>query len=163
VRLVQFLILVLETHAQSLQRLAAFFGEEVLFELLEMQEDEPRRLPVNKGYFKPAVEKGVSGQAYGELESAVRAMKLHPVLEFHVWAYPFYRSYIESEIDLNSMAETGTAIVDEAIAEAKNWIHQLPLPPAFAAQAERAAEIPWVKFRANALKKIGKRPLGPVY
>jgi hypothetical protein len=57
----------------------------------------------------------------------------------------------------------GTVLVDEAIADAKNWIQQFPLPPAFAAQAERAAEIPWVKFRAHALKKIGKRPLGPVY
>ena len=162
-KLVQFLILVLEAHAQSLQRLAAFFGEEVLFELLEMQEDEPRRIPVNREYFKSSVEKNISGQAYGELESAVRGMKLHPVLEFHVWAYPFYRSYIESDIDLNSITSTGTNLVDEAVEEAKNWIKHLPLPPSFAAQAERAAEIPWVKFRAHALKKIGKRPLGPVY
>ncbi len=165
-------MLILETHAQSLQRLAALFGEEVLFELLEMQEDEPKRVTVHTEYFQAPVENFPKGQAYGELESMIRHLKLHPILEFHLWAYPHYRSYIESSLDLNSIIPSstlqssdpiGARLVEEAISEAKKWIQNLPLPPAFAAQAERVAEIPWLKFRASVLKKIGKRPLGPVY
>jgi hypothetical protein len=52
--------------------------------------------------------------------------------------------------------------VDEAVAQAQAWMRSLGLPAAIAPQAERAAEIPWLRFRSEILPRLGRRPLGPV-
>ncbi|MGZ3688923.1 MAG: hypothetical protein ACXVBW_11515, partial [Bdellovibrionota bacterium] len=106
--------------------------------------------------------------AYAQLESAVHEFKLPAVLEFHLWAYPHYRAFIESPLDLNSRIlgpgnDAGLALVDEAVAQAEAWVKKLPLPPEASAHASRAAHVPWLRFRTTVLKRIGKRPMGPVY
>jgi len=175
-RLVEFLILLLETHAQALQRLAALLGEERLFELLEEQTppppDEartrPRLFQMPEWMEDARAPKADGAQAYAEIEGAVRDLALAEILEFHLWAYPYYRAFIESGLDLNSRirgagSDAGILMVEEAMEEAKRWVQKLPMPPGISTQAERAAEIPWLRFRALALKRVGKRPLGPVY
>lgn len=175
-RFVDFLIALLEAHAQTLQRLAALFGEERLLEMLESAgEDEtgkgatqrPEPAALTHPEWIQSVEDG-SGSAYAELEGAIHEMNLPAVLEFHLWAYPLYRAYIESSFDLGSKIQgagssAGTSMVNEAVAYAEEWIKCLPMPPGISQQAERAAQIPWLRFRAEVLKRIGKRPLGPVY
>ena len=168
-KLVDFLIQLLEAHAQTLQRLAALFGEPGLLQLLEEAGELPDLPPIETlkpEYFQPPH----PGEypAYAQLEGAVREVKLPAVLEFHLWAYPHYRAFIESSIDLNSRiqgagGDAGQALVDEAVARAQNWVQRLPMPPGLGLQAERAAHIPWLKFRSNVLKRIGRRPMGPVY
>lgn len=174
-RLVDFLIHLLDAHAQTLQRLAALFGEEVLLEMLETAGESPS----TEGEETPALPRlespwldppsfDASYSPYAELEAAVHDMKLPAVFEFHLWAYPPYRAYIESPLDLNSKirgpgGDVGTVLVDEAVAQAEAWIKKLPIPPEHGLQAERAAHIPWLRFRAEVLKRIGRRPLGPVY
>lgn len=176
-RLVDFLISVLQAHGQTLGRLAAFFGEERFFEMLEEAgEDMERSLPPSKFVNTTGAEviwldspgPGSNSNAYAELEGAVRDMNLPAMLEFHLWAYPHYRAFIESSLDLNSRIrgpgyESGAALVDEACMQAEAWIKRIPIPAALAPQAERAAQIPWLRFRSEVLKRIGKRPLGPVY
>lgn len=211
-RLVEFLVHLLEAHAQTLQRLAALFGEERLLEMLETageKADEarwsgsdapppppplenpnddrhpfdstilalkrPRVSPIENekigtwpvDWFEVSPSR-VSGSTYAELEGAVQEMNLPEFLEFYLWAYPHYRAFIESPLDLDSRirgagSDAGLALVEEAMAQAEQWIRSLPIPPAISQQAERAAQIPWLRFRANVLKRIGKRPLGPVY
>jgi hypothetical protein len=175
VRLVEFLISMLEAHALTLQRLAAFFGEERLLEMLEeageAQDTGASETPpplIEAEWLDQATAFTSHASAYAELESAVHDFKLPAVLEFHLWAYPYYRSFIESPLDLNSRirsngGEAGTLLVNDAITQAEAWIKRLPIPPAVSQQAERAAQIPWLRFRTNTLKKIGRRPLGPVY
>lgn len=167
-----FLIALLQTHAQTLQRLAALLGEETLLELLESMEATPEHndKQCNKvEWIESTRSQSISGASpYVELEHAVHELNLPAMLEFHVWAYPHYRAFIESSLDLSARirsqgSEAGQALVQEAVLQAQQWVRKLPLPPSLAAQAERAAEIPWIRFRSMVLKRIGKRPLGPVH
>lgn len=168
-RLVEYLIQLLEAHAQTLQRLAAFFGEERLIELLEEEPHPEPRVPtrISASWFD-GILPGRSSSPYTELEGAVREFNLPAVLEFHLWAYPPYRDFIESPLDLNSRiqgpgGEAAGVMVEEAVAQARAWMRRLPIRPEVASQAEQAAYIPWLRFRTQVLKQIGKRPLGPVY
>ncbi len=167
-KLVEFLIHLLEAHAHTLQRLAALMTEESLLELLENAGDDEVASPVLKA--RPQFARGGHptgvASAYAEIESAVRGFELPAFLLFHLWAYPHYRALIESATDLEALIpmgdSMGTELVDEAVGEAKLWTRKLSLPPELGARAEKAAEIPWLKFRATLLKRIGKRPLGAV-
>jgi hypothetical protein len=171
-RLVDFLILVLEAHGRTLQRLAALFGEEPLLELLELagentSEDEACPALGARWFTAPSTG-GSPGAAYAELESSVHDLSLAAQLEFHVWAYPHYRAFIESPLELGARLASGgqasedpaTAVIDEAVARARDWLKKLPIPPELWNQAESAASVSWVRFRTEALKKAGRRPLG---
>jgi hypothetical protein len=177
-RVVEFLIQLLQAHAMTLQRLAALLGEERLIELLERAGDDegddeqgatepgPGRaevIPIRPEWLTaPTAQREAS--AYSELESAVGELQLAPMLEFHVWAYPHYRAFIESPLDLNSRikGEACLALVQEAVLQAEAWMKRLPLPPAVALQSERAAQVPWVRFRTEVLRRAGQRPLGAI-
>jgi hypothetical protein len=169
--LVEFLTYLLEAHAHTLHRLAALFGEEILVHMLEESGDEiAARMTPPK--FKPEWFERAEGSElsspYAELEGAVLDFKLPAMLEFHLWAYPYYRALIESGLELDARipgpgGDVGMALVDEAVDQAETWVKQLPIAPEFALQAQRAAHMPWLRFRTQVLKRIGKRPMGPVY
>lgn len=173
-RLVDFLILLLQAQAQTLQRLAALFGEENLVEILESAGDEPpgREEGLAAGGFpelarmrwldEPAP--GSGAFPYAELEGTVHELGLSAVLEFHLWAYPSYRSFIESPLDLNSRvrADAASVLIQETLAQAQAWVKKLPVAPEAGLRAERAAKVAWLKFRAEVLKRVGRRPLSAV-
>ena len=170
-RLVDFLIYLLEAQAQTLHRLAALFGEEMLLHMLEESGDRiaeqvaPSRFRLD--WFEPPLSTGYSSP-YAELEGAVHDFKLPAVLEFHLWAYPFYRAFIESGLELDARipgpgGDAGLLLVDEVVEQAEAWVKLLPIAQEFSLQAQRAAHMPWLRFRTQALKRIGKRPMGPVY
>lgn len=174
-RLVDFLIALLQTHAHALQRLAALFGEDVLIEILENQPEPPEfpdpRKSARPSYsmsdFKNPPLRGVGGfgGSYSELETTVQNLRLPTMLEFHLWAYPPYRAFIESGLSLDATVaktETTENLVKEVIEQATQWVRQLPLPPEFSLQAERATEVAWIRFRTEMLQGIGKRPLGSI-
>ena len=165
-RLGEFLTLILLTHAQTLKRLAAFFGEEEFLQLLEKAGDNeaPRTHPfaLQPEWFES--HSTPTGAGYAELEGAVLELNLPPVLEFHVWAYPFYRKLIESRFELSDVIRTRDPdavkiLVEEASLQARDWVRQLPIHPELSDQAERIALNPWIRFRAEALKKAGKHPV----
>lgn len=181
-RLVEFLILLLEAHSQSLRQLSAFLGEEKLLQILEDYGD--RFNEITQGHIQTRVIEFVeklsfeepiphkSSSAYQELEGSVHEFQLPAVLEFHLWTYPFYRAFIESSHDLNARiprssafqsSNVGSLLVDETLAQAHSWIHHIPFPPQICQHAEKAAWVPWLRFRTHTLKRIGKRPMGPVY
>lgn len=188
-RLVEFIIALLEAHGETLKRLAALFGEENLLELLEMAGDisgdatgkEKPQLPqINPDALAELEELSAQyqssayagGNTYAEIEGSVRELGLPATLEFHLWTYPLYRAFIESSLDLNTKIPgpdgprpglTGGILVDNAVAEAEAWVRALPMSDLVRDQASRAAQVPWLRFRTTALKRIGRRPLGPVY
>jgi hypothetical protein len=179
-RLVDFLVLLLQAHAETLKRLGAFFGEENLVHLLEDAGEsfddrklaglEPPKFAVTSVASITWIDTPTPhsmASAYAELEGTVHELALPEVLEFHLWAYPHYRAFIESAIDLNARlapggGESGTALIDETIAAADAWVRSLAIPPAVSAAAFKAAQVPWIRFRTEALKKMGRRPLGAV-
>jgi len=179
-RLVDFLVLLLGAQAETLKRLAAFFGEENLVDMLEdagESFDDRRLAGLAPEKFATSSVASVTwidspaphsnANAYAELEGTVRELGLPEILEFHLWAYPHYRAFIESAIDLNARLSpesgvSGTALVDEACAASEAWVKTLRIPPSVAAAAYKAAAQPWLRFRTEALKKMGRRPLGAV-
>jgi hypothetical protein len=164
-RLVDFLIRLLEAQAQTLQRLAALFGEEILLEMLErgaeIEEEIGKPTEISLSWFQTSGS-GNGGSPYAELEGAVSDMKLSPVLQFHLWAYPVYRSFIESKLDLGSRVTQPQAVVEAAVAGHKRWLETMPIATEFRNQAERAADVPWLRFRTTVLKDLGQRPIGVV-
>ena len=163
-RLVDFLIRLLEAQAQTLQRLAALFGEDILLEMLERgaeldEEQGATPLAIQKAWFQAA---SSQSSPYAELEGAVRDFKLSPVLQFHLWAYPVYRGFIESELELGARVTHPQAVVEAAMGGQKRWLQTLPIATEFRNQAERAAEVPWIRFRSLVLKDLGQRPIGVV-
>lgn len=167
----EFLILVLETHGQTLQRLSVFFGEENFLEILENAgENSPSALYENfhldpNWFQEPKIYD--SSSPYMKIENAVHELKLPSVLEFHLWAYPFYRKIIEEVVDLKLEIKTTPptgleTLIQKAIEYSEKWIRSLSIPPTVSAAAEQAAHVPWIRFRSQALKKAGLRTLGLV-
>ena len=182
-RLAEFLAEILAAHGQVLLRLAALIGEDRLLELLEKAEelyplgDEDLETFTRweqwlKARLVPSPG-DTTTQAMAEIQSAVNALNLPEVLAFYVWAYPTYRAYVETCVDLSmriprmgatgAPSENGLQLTEDAIERAKEWFKRLPLPSEIGGAAERAAEIPWLRFRSEVLKRVGRRPLGPVY
>ncbi|MBU6375673.1 MAG: hypothetical protein KGQ59_06730 [Bdellovibrionales bacterium] len=173
----EFLAEILQAHGQVLLRLAALLGEEELLELLEQAEEMDNSTKTlwesdTRARLVSSPRESAS-DGLGLIQSTVLEMNLPSVLEFYVWAYPHYRAFIESGIDLSfriprvtptgGPSESGVSLVEEAVSQGKEWFRKLPIHPTMASAAERAAEIPWLRFRAEVLKRVGKRPLGPVY
>jgi hypothetical protein len=155
----------LEAQAQTLQRLAALFGEDILLEIIERGaeiDEELGKEPVaiSMSWFQSA--QASSGSPYAELEGAVRDFKLAPTLHFHIWAYPVYRSFIESKLELSARVINPQAVVDVALTGSKAWLNRLPIATEFRKQAEAAADVPWLRFRTTVLKDLGQRPIGVV-
>jgi hypothetical protein len=189
-RLVDFLIALLEAHAQALHGLGALLGEEELIEAIDAMDGAPAvvqdatearafvtRIASEYAILKAedripnlssAILTGSSGDPYRLLEGAVRGFNLTPVLEFYLWTYPLYRAYIECSLPLDWVipspgTDLGTRMVEDAVVRAERWMQLLMLPRPIAMRAEQYSRVPWLKFRANALKRAGRRPLGPVY
>ena len=176
--LLEFLIQVLEAHAETLKRLDALFGEDTLVLVLE-RAGELEEVQAEKGILSsPPVDPSCFEEVepsysfpedpYLEVETAVRAMKLSERLTFHLWAYRHYREWVESPADLwwripGPGGEAGLKLVDDTRARAEGWIKRLGLPEPLGTQAARAAHVPWLRFRTVVLKRIGRRPLGPAY
>lgn len=167
-RLVDYLIALLQAQAQTLQRLAALFGEEVLLEMLEIAgDDETPKLDRKEEslefstLFDP-VPGEPDGSTYRELESSVHELKLSPVLEFHLWAYPTYREFIEASHDLRGRVRVNSGatavLVEYAIRRAEDWLQTLPIPPEHSQQARRAMQVPWLRFRTELFKRVGQKP-----
>jgi hypothetical protein len=164
----EFIINILRAHAQTLHRLAAFFGEAELLEILETlgesTEDSELSFKIKEEWLTtPAGPE--TPFAYLELEGAVHDMHLSSVLEFHLWAYPFYRAIIESSVNLKSKIpdQPGSRVletlVEEAIVQAQTWIEKLPIPHVLANQTRSIAQVPWVRFRTTVLGRTGRRPV----
>jgi len=183
-RFSEFLAEILTAHGQVLLRLAALLGEEPLLELIEKAEDlypsdqagdtEQSKTWENWLRSRLAASPGdTAAQAMTEIQGAVTELNLPEVLEFYVWAYPPYRDYVETGVDLSmriprqattgAPSENGVQLTEDAIQKAKQWFRRLPIPSDVGLAAERAAEIPWLRFRSEVLKRVGRRPLGPVY
>lgn len=162
-RLVDFLSLVLKAHGQSLSQLAALFGEAPLLEMLEGAGESPADAGLEGRIAALPFTGGgdPGGSPYAELEGAVQEIRLPAVLEFHLWAYPFYRAMIEGPHDLGSRisAEYAEPLIDEALSGYKRWLKKLEITPQARMAAEKETQAAWVRFQADVRKLIGKRKL----
>lgn len=159
-RLVDFLIEMLLTQAESLKQLAVLFGEEVLVQILERAGEAA---PVEHRPPRPEildVWQGVVAaddpNPYGELQLEIQKLNLPPRLEFFLWTYPFYRTWVEGEIPLGSRFRTppGDAyalLLDEAALQADLWMKDLKLPAELEAPALAQIRPLWKRFRMKLL------------
>jgi hypothetical protein len=132
--------------------------------MLESSGEELAIPSLNRSLIAVEPASGNAGARYQELEGAIHEFQLPAILEFHLWAYPYYRAFIESEMDLSSklLPSSSAYLIEEAMTQAKEWIKKLPIPPAVSVQSEAAAGLPWIRFRTQVLKKLGIRPMGAI-
>ena len=173
-RLVDFLTAVLRTHAESLNRLAALFGEDIVLDMLENTPEldpSPEQVTAWEGLFSrfaPLPTSGPLGDpdaAYRRLESEVHSQKMAEFLEFHVWTFPFYRVFAESALDLRAPvlhAEAAAELTEAAVLAARAWRERLPIAEEFRARADSAMSLPWIRFRTELMDRFGTRRLGTV-
>lgn len=168
-RWVDFLVQVLKTQGRTLQRLSVLYGEDTLIEWMEAAGDEMATpdltFQIESSWLLPAQPTQSTFSPLEALEQAARETELSAVLEFYLWTYPYYRTLVESPIDLRAEIQLKKNpefighIVDEAVTQAKLWLEQLRLPVRIRDQAEKASLVLWVRFRSDALKLAGQRPM----
>lgn len=175
-RVCDFLAMVLQTQGEVLKELLLSLPEWELsqddfMEALERAHETPEipvASPMQPTHSGLAVQAGKrksppKGQAYQVIAHTVTALKLPEWLEFYVWSYPFYRNLIESDIDIqapmsHAVADPATT-VEAARSAGERWVLGLGLPPERSKIIEDLAQESWLRFRAQALRGIGRRPL----
>lgn len=169
------LILLLEAHGEGLKRLAAFFGEEAFMEIVETAEDDATSAAEPASHARLSaiarqserverIQTLETDQGYREIQASVRELGLPEFLEFYLWAFPPYRALVENAVELGAHLpsenkELSRELVEGVIQGANFWLRSLPIPAASAAAAERAYQVPWLRFRGAALKGMGLSPL----
>ena len=168
--LAEFLIAVLEAQGRALQQLSENFGEEVLVEILERAGERdpeidsvPLTLPNAKWLAQSASggDPDTIAEIYRDLQMAVHKLKIHTRLEFHLWALPYYRLFIESSAWLDATPGGPEAqnawkpLIEQAFEAGSNWPRTLGLSEPFLADSLRAVQSSWLRFRAEMLKKAG--------
>jgi hypothetical protein len=165
------LALLLQTQAETLMRLGALFGEDTLLDMLENsdepREDSPERAkPLLSQWTEPSAIRGVpdSGAAYARISNAVSGRGIPEFFEFHVFAWPYYRVWVEGEIDFNRVIRVDAApvIAEAALAASRAFVDRLPMPDEYRPRARAAAEVPWVKFAGDVKARAGARRLSAV-
>lgn len=161
-----FLQELLKAQGEALTRLAAFFGEEKILELLENRDEErDREIYPGAATHELAGEPNPQDPSfYGALQGVVFDIKLAEPLEFHLWAYPGYRRLIEGSYPLSTPLSptTVTALADAALKYGSVWLDTLHIPPSVFPQARGGVEPVWVRFRAQMLKGAGQSPFRSV-
>lgn len=198
-KLGEILGLVLEAHGECLKALYVLFGEEVLIEILE-RTDEVATERSGGACLSQRLrqcfmeDRRVADRIHGEpdwpllLERRVQSLSLPAVLEFYVWAYPPYRLWIESDLNLNWIlrcaeqiedpgsdesggsghpaisirAQAENLVVEDWTARAESWISSLGLPEKIHGQVMRLTQPVWVRFRARVLSQAGGRRMSSV-
>ena len=168
-RLTQFLSLLLQAQAEVLKQLGALFGEDALIELLEERDDTLVSLRSEKhaalALWREQQQHGTpSFNPMGELQGSVRETGVPEVFEFYLWAFPLYRDWIESDLELDSVfpkdsREQLTLLINDTIEQGKRWVHSLPIPSTLGPKIEKATEGPWVRFRTQVLALSGQKTL----
>lgn len=168
-RLTQFLSLLLQAQAEVLKQLALLFGDEELVELLEERDETLHNLRSNQHaaislWRELQTTSNPSFNPMGELQGAVRETGIPEVLEFYLWAFPYYRDWIESDLDLDGSfpkenQEKLSLIIEYSVQQGKRWVQTLPIPSTLGPKIEKATEGPWVRFRAQCLASSGQKAL----
>jgi len=168
--LVDFLILLLQAHAEGLKDLSNLIGEEKFLNALSITQHEPHftAAPSLRLLENNTVLRNPDRRPLQKIETAVKEMDLPKSLENYLWEYPHYRAFVESSIDLETRIESPNqkdsigALVDEATITSQAWLNKLRIPPETLEQAEGLTRVHWIKFRTDILKQIGKPVLTPI-
>jgi len=173
-RLVDFVMALLEAHALTLLRLVVYFGEPKLIELLEsVPDDDAASAGVGDFALLPGVDDALTPpppmgpqlkHPFTEIEGHVGELGVSSLLEFYLWAYPGYRMWAESALDLGAQLVPSNpklleAMIDQAVRQNRTWLGRLPIPSDLFASVERSAQVPWVRFRTDILRRSGGRHL----
>ncbi|MCC7440407.1 MAG: hypothetical protein IT285_02170 [Bdellovibrionales bacterium] len=168
-RLVDFLVLVLQAHGRLLVDLKEIFGADLLLRILANYKPTELALQGSKLWelFPLKPRSSHSPFPFETLEKPVKEMRLNEDLEFFVWAYPYYRTFVESNVDLNETLpfqdqQVVLALAEEATSMARAWAEAVPLPPEaeseLRSRAQEASRQHWVRFRSELFKRNGQSP-----
>jgi len=166
---VDFLVLLLQTHGRLLCDLREQFGADLLVRVLANYKTQELPLQSSKLWelFPLKPRSPHSPFPFEALERPVRDLGLADDLEFFVWAYPYYRTFVESNVDLNETLpfqdqQVVAALVDEATRMSVSWIESMPIPTGAPADSrEKVVAVSrqqWLRFRTDLFRKNGQSP-----
>lgn len=151
-KLVEYLSLVLQKHGAVLLELKNRYSESILVEILERQQ---------KVDYQPFVPELASSEVaayesfpYEILEQTVKNIKLPAGLEFYIWAYPYYREFIESPLKLDQTLFTQDTILvqklsKDAILFSEAWALSIPAKEPFKSEITRVVTHHWKGFEKD--------------
>jgi hypothetical protein len=165
-----YLEMLLKAQGESLARLAAFFGEEKLLEMLEDRDEERdgeifSKTILNKIHKSAEHFEATAQEAslYGALQGAVSEAHLSEPLEFHLWAFAPYRRLVEGSVPLSMPIQDALPdLVEESLRYSTHWLNSLAISSIVFPQAKAGFEPVWVRFRAQMLKSSGLSPFRQV-
>lgn len=169
--LADFLGEFLGAHAEALGRLADLMSEDIVIQLMEDERPHtpsPELKQIVDQIWDPKNTIQVTESPYMTIEQWVRQHRIPKQVEFYVWAYPAYRMIIESSLtpESNSVLKPDDKRYDALFAACRNeglaWIRSQKLDEPLHTAAEKSVDLAWVKFRANMLKRLGRKTLSVV-
>lgn len=156
--LANFLSFVLARHADGLKLLAESLSEDLLVEIIERRfEDETYKgmSPLLAAGVWEDPEESHADVVYEEIQTTVEKSKLPQSLEFYLWTYPYYRTWIEDQFLLDSFLkkeEYLEPLLDEARLEWIRWLEYLGLPSAQTKSLKEVMNTRWQSEQKKSLK-----------
>jgi len=162
---VEFLIYLLKAHSKTLVLISQLLGEEQWLKILNSlpQQNKIEQKPILKLLQANQENKQNNVPSpYKLLQEAVSNTQLSKELEIHLWSYPHYRAFIESSLDLGSpiltqKENTELVLIEEALSQAENWVHLLPVEEHLKLHIIQNSQPHWLRFRSEILNKTGKK------
>jgi hypothetical protein len=160
-KLADYLIQILRAHAMVLERVSALLGEDDWIEILEgidedllqqLKKPDPALISADRLLAPNTPDQS---PPWMMIEGHVREFGLAARLEFYLWSYPYYRVWIESELDLHSEILRPEEWITEAIAFETQWLRLLPIRPQDFLRVEQAVHAVHLKLRASTLERAG--------
>jgi hypothetical protein len=167
-RLVDYLVLMTETFAESLFLLAGLLGEERALRVIEAGVEREKIIPLDQKILEgfrnhePHLEE-VSGDPYQELQMKIDRLRHHPQMEFYVWSYSGYRVWAEEDILLDAVwLPTDRADIEKLEKDATDrflqWYKNLQIPEVLEQKCLEVLGKPWKRFQHELYKTAGHTP-----
>jgi hypothetical protein len=164
-KLCDFLTLILSHHGEMIRTLAGLMPEweldqEALLEALENAQEQEEEIS-SQSSSPGKSQRAATVKSYQKIAHTVSSLKLPEWLEFYLWSYAPYRKWIQSNLDLDAPFEDAQAI-EHVCTYGEKWVHRLGFPSDKTRTLENLARDRWLKFRTEALRSSGRRPLQSV-
>lgn len=166
-KLIDFLILMLEAQAEVIRTLLRKMNEKETVELLEkyhsdLQEPQPPAFIEALNEANPLSEE--EELPFPDLDQAIRKFNFSFALEDQLISFPLYRAYLENCANLNgniqlTTTQNGESLIEEALFHGHSYYLHLPIPRSYEREFKRDCEMAWLRFRTQTLKRMGKKGL----
>jgi hypothetical protein len=166
-KLYEFLLLVLKNQADFYHDLEATYGPDITVSILERASEKAEAAPdtydtqMGNGFWTlDPNSKLDQTDAYTELQDTIEKMKMPKAIEFYLWSYPYYRTFIESGLPLQGQFKMSKesdvhSLYEEAISKSRFFFESVGFQGEYLKRAEVTLDSSLKKFKVSLLKTAG--------